>query len=200
MRRLESGFGITIGLLIAVLLFNVSMNPSVSQGERGDPVSNCLEKGDIVGVFYVTKVAGANDDGVEEGQELCYRCRYGSRPIVMVFTREPGGKVPQLVEELDKTVNKNKSSKLKGLVTLVGGDAERATLSANRIAEKSGAKYIPIVVAKETKTGPVNYKLNPKDDVTVVVARDSQVVTTHTYSADKINIAAVLGDVNRVLH
>ena len=32
-----------------------------------------LQVGDSVGAFQVVKCAGAVDDGVKEGQELCYR-------------------------------------------------------------------------------------------------------------------------------
>ncbi len=51
-----------------------------------DKAEECLKQGDPIGAFYVTKVAGADEDGVPVGEELCYRCKYGSRPMVMVFT------------------------------------------------------------------------------------------------------------------
>ena len=45
-----------------------------------------LQVGERIGAFYVTKLAGAEDDGVAVGKNLCYRCKNGGRPQVMVFT------------------------------------------------------------------------------------------------------------------
>ena len=159
-----------------------------------------LKKGDVVGAFHVTKVAGANEDGVERGQEVCYRCRYGSRPMVMVFTRVTGGQVPKLIKELDKAVERNQDAELRGLVTLMGKDHEDVKEKASKVAEKSGAKHVPFVMAKETQTGPENYKLSEKADVTIVVASESQVVSTHVFKADQIDIAMVMKEVNNLLY
>lgn len=159
----------------------------------------CLQQGDSIGVFYVTKVAGAEDDGVEPGEDLCYRCRYGSSPMIMVFARDTGGKVPDLVKQIDAAVAENEESSLKGLLTLIGEDAAELKQDATKIAEKAEVKHVPVVVAKETTTGPLNYKLPAESAVTIVVAKDSQVVATHTFAADKIDIAAVMKEVKQIL-
>ena len=158
-----------------------------------------LKKGDSVGAFYVTKVAGANDDGVSVGTELCYRCRYGSRPIVMVFTRNIDGQVPALIEQLDTAVVDHEASQLRGLVTLLGDDVAEVKENATKVAEKSGVKRVPVVVAKEATGGPANYKLNQTADVTVVLASDSQVVSAKTYDSARINVAAIMKDVKTLL-
>jgi hypothetical protein len=165
----------------------------------GDSAVECLEKGDSVGVFYVTKVAGAEDDGVKEGQELCYRCRYGSRPLVMVFTRETGGKLPELVKTIDAVVGEDDQSQLRGLVTFLGDDVAKVKEEASKFAGKAATKHVPVVIAKETQTGPKNYKLGDSP-VTIVVAVDSQVVATHRCAADEIDIRLVMGEVKRVLN
>ena len=165
----------------------------------GDAVVTCLEKGDTVGVFYVTKVAGAEDDGVKEGQELCYRCRYGSRPMVIVFTRETGGKLPALVKTIDAVVGDNDQSQLRGLVTFMGDDLAKVKEEASKFASTAGAKHVPVVIAKETQHGPPNYKLDGSP-VTIVVALDSQVVATHRCAADEIDIRQVMSEVKRMLN
>ncbi len=165
-----------------------------SQSEDG------LKEGEAIGAFYVTKVAGAEDDGVEPGDDLCYRCRYGSSPMVMVFARQTGGKVPQLIKQLDSAVAANEDARLKGLLTLMGEDTAVLKEDAKKIAEKSGAKKVPVVIAKETKTGPLNYKLPSDVEVTIVVAKDSQVVSTHTFAADKIDLPALMREVKQMLN
>jgi len=159
-----------------------------------------LCQGDSIGAFYVTKVAGAEDDGVEVGEPLCYRCRYGSRPMVMVFTRATGEPVGKLVKELDAVVGANKDSQLKGLVTLIGGESSDLTDQAKAMAGKIGSKNIPIVVAKDNKAGPKGYKLSADSEVTVVIANESQVIASHNFAADKIDVAAVIKEVKNMLN
>lgn len=181
-------------LLMEFLLATILVAPLSALAASGP-----LKKGDTAGVFYVTKIAGAKDDGVQTGQELCYRCRYGSRPIVMVFTRESTKQVQQLVKTIDKAVDKNQEAHLKGLVTFMGDDIAEVKENASEFAKNADAKHVPVVIAKETDTGPANYKLD-ESEVTVVVAKDSQVVATHRFEADKINIAAVMTEVKQILH
>jgi len=159
-----------------------------------------LQEGGPLGVFHVTKVAGAVDDAVEPGETLCYRCRYGSRPMVLVFARDTGGRVPELLKAMDKTVAENEEAKLKGLLTLLGEDSAALKEDAGKIAAKADVKLIPVVVAKETKTGPLNYKLSGDAEVTIVLARDSQVVSTRTTTAAKIDIESIISEVTAMLN
>lgn len=179
-------------ILVAVLSGGLWNARSISAAE-------CLQQGDAVGVFYVTKVAGAEDDGVIPGEHLCYRCRYGSRPLVMVFARRTGGRLTELVRRLDRAVATNQDSRLKGLVTFVGEDAAEMKLSAESVAEMAAVKKVPLVVAKEPITGPINYKLSADAAITIVVAKDSQVVNTHTFDVDTIDVAKVMTDVQQIL-
>ncbi len=158
-----------------------------------------LKQGDPIGVFYVTKIAGAEDDGVDAGQELCYRCRYGSRPMVIVFARKTDGKLPDFMKVLDETIAKNEEANLKGLVALLGEDPEKLATDATSLLAKSKVKRVPFAVAKESQTGPLNYRLSPEAPVTIVVANDSQVVSSRTSNADAIDIDAVMADVKGML-
>jgi hypothetical protein len=159
-----------------------------------------LQAGDPIGVFYVTKVAGAVDDEVEPGETLCYRCRYGSRPMVMVFARDTGGRVPELLKAIEQSVGENEEARLKGIMTLIGEDAATLKNDAGKIAEKVDAKLVPVVVAKETKTGPLSYKISETADVTIVLANDSQVVNAQTFDAAKIDVSSIIGQVKEMLN
>jgi hypothetical protein len=118
----------------------------------------------------------------------------------MVFARRTGGRLTELVRRLDHAVATHEGSSLKGLVTFVGEDAAELQQSAAIVAEKASVKKVPVVVSKEVKTGPVNYKLAVDAAVTIVVAKDSQVINTHTYDVDKIDVAAVMTDVEQILN
>lgn len=157
-----------------------------------------LKQGDPIGAFRVTKVAGAEDDGVEPGDDLCYRCRYGSRPMVMIFARDTGGKVTDLVQKLDVAVGENEESRLSGLLTFIGAEASELKTKATEFAKASGVKRVPVVVAKDAKTGPLAYQISDAA-VTIVVAKDSQVIAAHAFDADSIDVAKVMQEVKQML-
>ena len=186
MSRLFLGTALTLALV-------------TSYAQAADTETDSLKQGDPIGAFYVTKVAGAEDDGVKTGQELCYRCRYGSRPMVIVFARETGGEVAQLAKELDAAVAANEDAQLKSFVTLLGDDASALKKKATKFAKSADLENLPVVVAKDAKEGPGNYKLSADAPVTVVVATDSQVVATHSYDADDIDIDAIMSDAKKML-
>ena len=186
-------FLVAFSLLTWVLL----KSPVYSQVTSGD--RSVLRQGDSVGVFYVTKVAGAEDDGVLPGEQLCYRCRYGSSPMVMVFARRTGGRVTELVKRIDRAVFSNRKRRLKALVTLMGDSTPAVKAAAGEVAAAAKVEHVPVVVAKEVKTGPLNYKLPADAEVTVVVAKNSQVVKTHTFTSEKVDIAAVMSEVESIL-
>ncbi len=83
-----------------------------------------LQPGDFIGAFDVVKVAGAEDDGVALGKTLCYRCKYGARPMVMVFTRNPQ-EAATLVAKLNSAVEKNSGKQLKAFVNVLGEDRDQ---------------------------------------------------------------------------
>ncbi|OUT58131.1 hypothetical protein SV7mr_02070 [Stieleria bergensis] len=159
-----------------------------------------LKTGDGIGAFYVTKVCGADSDGVDQGEQLCYRCRYGSRPMVMVFARSTDGKVSKLVKELDAAVEANKDAQLKGFVTLMGKDASALKDSAKAVVSDSGAKNIPVTIAKDNVSGPSNYKIDADAEVTVIVAAGGRVVANHSSSAAELNVDKVIGAVNKAVN
>lgn len=157
-----------------------------------------LRKGDSAGIFYVTKIAGPSDDGVTNGSELCYRCRYGASPMVLVFTRSQKPLVHKLAKEIDKAVKSNPNSKLKGMVTFIGEDVAEVKDMAAEFAKQVEAKHIPVVIAKETSSGPINYKLDDSD-VTVVIVKDSQVIVSHKFDDEKLDVTLIMNDVKQML-
>ena len=169
---------------------------SIRDGSIGEP----LKQGDAIGAFYVTKVAGADDDGVELGDSLCYRCRYGSSPMVMIFARQTGEKLTRLVKELDSAVAENQEFKLRGLLTLMGDDAAVLKGVGKEIVAAAGARMVPVVIADDIQTGPLNYRLRSDVEVTIVVAKDSQVVATYDSAESQIDLSAVMLELKQLLN
>lgn len=182
-------------LLISGLVVALMPTVGVSEELKSGP-----QEGDRLGAFYVTKCAGASDDGVEEGENLCYRCRNSSKPQVLVFTRSTDPKVIDFVQQLDKAITKNADSKLTGFVNVLGEDRDDATSDAKKLAKKSKAKQVPFVVPNESENGPDNYGINPKAKVTIILASELGVKANYTVSNLKeLKTKKIINDLKKIL-
>ena len=143
-----------------------------------------LQSGQKIPAFNVVKIAGASDDGVSVGAELCYRCKYGARPQVMVFARKADDKLAALVKGLDELVAKNGDKQLKAFVNIMADSKDAADAAAKSFAASTKAPTIPVVVPVEYANGPDNYGINPAAELTVIVANASTVVANHAFEKD----------------
>jgi hypothetical protein len=153
--------------------------------------------GDGIGAFQVLKIGGADEDGVEVGKQLCYRCKYGARPQVMVFTRTTGGEIANLTKELNAAVAANAEKDLTAFVNVMNADTAAAEKAAKELAAAGSAK-VPVVVPVENENGPANYGINPDAEVTVLIANKMKVVASHGYAPGKFDAAAVKAIVEEV--
>lgn len=165
---------------------------------QAEEVKSGLQPGDFIGAFNVTKITGAEDDGVAVGKNLCYRCKNGGRPQIMVFTRSTDDKVVALVKKLDAELAKEKD--LRVFVNVLGDSQDTATEAAKKFAEATGAKMVPFVVPNEVENGPEDYGINAKADVTVILATGGKVKANHAAaSAKDLDADAVLASVPKIL-
>src|SRR6266446_4394525 len=129
MRRLLT---ISTGLALAVGILATAVH---AEEFRSGP-----QVGDLVGAFTVVKAAGAADDGVAVGDELCYR-----RRMVMVFAHTPDAKLAGLITQLDKLVADNKEKKMGSFVSLLGEKADELKTAAKSFVEKNKIENIAFV-------------------------------------------------------
>jgi hypothetical protein len=160
-----------------------------------------LEPGTSIGAFNVVKCAGP-DDGVALGTELCYRCKYGGQPMVMVFTRTADEQVAELVKQLDHELAEHSDKKLAAFVNLLGEDRETLESEAKKFAGDVKAEHVPIVVPVEFENGPADYGINPEAQITVLVAHKGKVTANHAIGADGLDeatVKAILEDVEKIV-
>ena len=180
--------------LVAVFAFTSTL--SAKEAMESGP-----SEGDRLGAFSVTKIAGAESDGVDEGRNLCYRCKNGKRPQVMVFTRSTSPKVLELVQQLDKAIEQNEEAQLRAFVNLIGESKEDLSDEAKDFAAKAKTANIPFVVPNEFENGPDNYGINAKAAVTVVMASQSKVRASYAVAnADALDVAAVVSNLSKILN
>ncbi|MEM6688791.1 MAG: hypothetical protein AAF664_05145 [Planctomycetota bacterium] len=151
-----------------------------------------LRSGDALGAFRVTKIAGADEDGVSEGETLCYRCRYGSSPMVLAFVRSDSVDLKPTITALNELLSQHEDDRLRGLVAFYGDQADALRARAESLSSKVSDCAAPIVVTSDAAAGPANYRLPEDHDVTIVTAIDSQVVSVEHFdgSVDFDRVAA----------
>lgn len=162
------------------------------------------QSGESVGAFTVKKVTGNKNDTVADGQELCYRCMLGARPVVAIFSRKPDEKLTRLMKEVDTVVGQNKDSKkMAAFVNLIGDDKSSMEAAAKKLVEKSGAENIAVVIPNEQPNGPKDYKLSPDAETTVLIYVKGKVVANHAFEAGKLDdktITKIIDDTAKILN
>ncbi len=160
-------------------------------------IQSGLEKGSRVPAFNVKDVTGPNKDG----EELCYRCRYGNQPVVSIFAKEMTDEVAQLSKELDNVVAKNRDQKMAGFVVLLSDDPEKAAPALTAAAAKHKIQQMPLTTFNGI-SGPDGYKINTKADVTVMMWVEGKVKVRQGLSKSDLNkdtIAKLVSETKTIL-
>jgi hypothetical protein len=180
----------------ALVLFGVALCAFV--GVQAEEKSDCLKEGDGVAAFNVVDVTGPS-----AGEKLCYRCRYGSRPVVSIFARDVDDKVASLVKEVDAVVGKNKEEKkMAAFVVLLSDEPDAQTDKLKKVAEKQQIKDTPLTTFEGT-AGPPEYKIAKDAEVTVMMWVDGKVKVNQTVKKADLNkekIAAIVKDTSKILN
>ena len=188
-------FGLPTALTAAAIM-GMGLIAPVSN-VRADEVKSGLKPGEAPPAFLVQDATGpAAGTG-----KLCYRCRYGGNPVVAVFTHRLDASVTSLVKEVDAQVEKNKDKKLKAFVVLLTDDPDKAETKLKEIAEKNNIKNVPLTIY-DGPLGPLDYKLSPKAEITVLMWVKSDVKVNHAFSDGKLDqksIDAIMHDTGKIL-
>ncbi|MEM9827610.1 MAG: hypothetical protein AAF958_13545 [Planctomycetota bacterium] len=190
----------SLRIRLAILLALVVHVP-VSADDAG------LQRGDPVGAFYVTKLAGAPQDGVAVGESLCYRCRFGSRPMMLLFLRDvkidgessASAQWCKLLSQLDQEIAQENESGFRCLVTLLGKDSGILQDVARQLAKDAELTRLPIAVAKDTVSGPANVRIPADATAVIITAVDSQVVEYTVSRRKNFDVKAAIDQLTRLL-
>lgn len=178
----------TVLTICAVLLAHAADAADLKSG---------LQVGDYPTAFNVADVTGP-----AAGQELCYRCRYTTQPVVSIFAREMNKNVTQLVKELDGVVGRNRGNRMAAFVVLLTDKPHDIQDGLLKVAEDNRIRNTPLTVYKNS-LGPSRYRINKDADITVVMWVDSDVKANHAYKAEDLNkesIQKILNDTAKILN
>lgn len=159
-----------------------------------DEVKSGLEPGSSVPAFNVKDVTGPS-----KGKSLCYRCRYGGRPVVSVFARTVDDNLAQLIKQVDYQVGKNEQ--MKAFVVLLTDDPDTAEPQLAEWAKKHKIANTPLTIF-DGPSGPPDYKIAKQADVSVMMWVDGAVQVNHAFAKGKLSkasIKSVVGDTSKIL-
>lgn len=144
-----------------------------------------LSVGDRVPAFNVRDITGPS-----KGDTLCYRCQYGARPVVTIFTRNLDSNVVALVKKIDAQVEKNSDQDMKSFVVLLTDDADAAEKKLEDIAKKEKIKNVPLTVI-EGDAGPEGYGIEKDAETTVMMWVENKLKSREGFAKGKLDAKAV---------
>lgn len=156
-----------------------------------------LQVGSSVSAFYVKDVTGP-----AAGTKLCYRCRYGDRPVVSIFARDTKGEVATLIKEVDGVVGKHKDKDMAGFVVLMSDQPEAHEGDLKKIADDSKISNVPLTTF-EGAAGPTPYKIPQDADVTVMMWVDGTLKVSKSFKSSELSkdkISAVVSEAKQILN
>lgn len=170
---------------------------TVSYVARAADKADCLAVGSSVGAFYVTDVTGP-----EAGKKLCYRCKYGTRPVVTIFSRKVDDQVTSLVKEVDGVVGQNQDKSMAAFVVLLSDNPEKAADTLKKTADTAGVKHTPLTTF-DGQSGPEGYKIAKDADTTVMMWVNGELKVNETYKAgalDKATVSKLVQETKTILN
>lgn len=162
----------------------------------GAEAKSGLQVGDEVAAFDVTDVTGPS-----KGKTLCYRCQYGNRPVVGIFTRDVNDNVAALAKQIDEQLTKNEDQKMAAFVVVLSDDPKSAAAKLEEVAKKQEIDNVPLTTF-ENKQGPSEYKIASDSDVTVIMWRRGEVKANHALKKGELNADAIkrlVADTSKIL-
>ncbi|MBM81828.1 MAG: hypothetical protein CMJ78_14725 [Planctomycetaceae bacterium] len=180
-----------LGFIVTVM-FAVMVRPLDADQKRDKEVQRVKsgrKTGELVPSFYVRAVTGPN-----RNKSICYVCRNGDRPVIMVLMRKTHDDLIPLLKRLDQVVDKNRANGLRCFGVLIHEEPSEATPIVQTMAFNSKIQ-VPLSVTTDVVSAPACQNLNPDADLTVVMYRDLRVVST--FGFDSVELKK--NDVDRVM-
>jgi hypothetical protein len=135
--------------------------------------------------------------GEHRGQQHCFVCEAGDRPVVVVFARSLSDPLGKLLHQLDGALGAQKKSELRAWATFLSNDQSGLDPRLVQFGKKHSIGNVALTVFEDV-VGPPVYRLTAEADVTVLVAVKQRVVANFAYRAGELSETAI-GEVMRAV-
>src|SRR5262249_11634817 len=124
------------------------------------------------------------------GQQHCFICESGDRPLVIVFARQLSDPLGKLVGKLDKTLTEYKEAELRAWATFLADDQVSLDPKVVAWSKKHATGTVPLGVF-EDPVGPPSYLLAKEADVTVLLSVNQKVAANFAYRPGELDDTAI---------
>ncbi|MFN0199215.1 MAG: hypothetical protein ACKVT0_20895 [Planctomycetaceae bacterium] len=178
--------------MISVGLFAL-MNALVATNGNADeiPMDDAVEAqrpflcgrsvGNEIPSFYVRAVTGPLMN-----RSVCYVCRNGQRPVVMVLMRKLNPSARDLLVEIDAIINQSRARGLRSFGVLISEEPMKDVSQVQTFAF-DGKIEMPLTVGAPMVAMPSCQNMHPDAEVTVVLYRDRKVVANYEFLAETLD-------------
>ena len=154
---------------------------SASRTESARTILSGPKAGSTIHQFFVREVTGPH-----RNRSVCYVCRYGSRPVVMVVMQETDPEIATLLKAVDAIVDENRVSGLRSFGVFVTDESDRAVPTLQTMAFDERIQ-MPLTAATTAIAGPSCHNLHEDAATTVILYRDQLAVRNFAFEKDSIN-------------
>eukprot|EP00913_Durusdinium_trenchii_P023355 g21933.t1 len=130
-------------------------------------------------------------------KSVCYICRNGSRPVVMLLMRRMDPELKPLLQQVSRLVDRNRAAGLRGFGVLISSDAVKATSKVQTFAFNNKVT-IPLTVGGEGVGYEACQNVHAEAAVTVVLYRRQKVVDRFAFREGELGTSQVKTVVARV--
>jgi len=169
--------------LMAMVVGSVQAEELKSGPQVGDQVP---------GPFEPLNVTGEN-----AGDECCLYCKYGTRPVAVVFAKTLTPEVKTLVEKINAANAKNKAM---GSYMVVNQTDDKTIRELKKLANQSELNHTVLSVMATGE--PKHYEIDPNAEVTVLLYTNGVVKSNFAFkkgSLDTKGIDKILSDLPKIL-
>jgi hypothetical protein len=182
MRKIATLALLALSLLVSQRLYAGSVKSGPEVGQK------------VPGAFKPLHVTGP-----DAGQRACLYCKYGARPVAVVFAREITPLVGLLMMKIDAVVAARQEDARLASYAVFLGAPERISPTVKQMGERFGIRHCVLTVDDEA---PKSYAIAPDAAVTVLLYHRHTVKANHAFKAGELGsrgIEAILADLNRML-
>lgn len=163
-RLLATGVLALLGLFLA----------SDVHGEGVTPME-AMSAGDEIPSFYVRVVTGP-----QAGKSVCYVCRNGDRPVVLVLLKELGPDTAALLKDLDRSVNRHRADGLRCFAVFLTDTPQKDSARLQTLAFDEKID-VPLTLAGEAATQGSSVAVPVGATISVITYHDRRIVQRFSF-------------------
>ena len=166
--------GVLLAILAAGLVFDSSASGEEDSSAKA-PLQSGLRVGEKVPQFYVRAITGPL-----KTRSVCYVCRNGDRPVVMLVVRKVTPELTALLKKIDAVVDEKRAVGLRSFGVFLTQDNKALGPQLQTLAFDEQIS-LPLTIAAAPTDGPAGESSHPDAVVTVLLYREQHVRANFTF-------------------